>query len=1090
MPKNPLKFARRKSSGNVLDEIPSEPVTPAVSSFRVLERPEKAPLNGERGSQDRVKKVNRPFQSPLSQLRGRSAEELGVGVNRCVDSAKDVRVDWLLKRARGSGGTTASGSSGYDESSSASARHSSSSTLPSSVDAEEELFARRSKTSPMYHNISSNVDDRAPPRPSFTARAARAFSFGQNHNRNSTTVSSVPPPLPPLPINGVPGRPERSHSPPQRERAMTTSSYASTAVPTKPEVSLSLGSSDFGSEFTSMFDSPTTDRYRTPPPPPPPPKAAYHRTVCTNDQYTSYNTNTQQESEPMFPPRTHSRQAFQNLPEELKNLRDDSGSPYSWDRRGSNEGLMLGSPMSSPQVDEFGAPPPPPPHGSGMAPAFLGKGKAGYSLVPDRHSPGLERLSQDSQTGFYVNGTDKKDAAYDTNEEDPWVKRVELRDPQGPESASSHSFTSESSRSATLTQKPVSGSTNGPPVTRKPLGMPSQATAGASRSGAMSPDPEADLPLCGSESSNTTPRAAKLELPNLESESMFDSSPLGPASRAIKPRHMRTESGTPKKMTKAQFERLQRRGDTSGEQSDEEENLADDYDDDDDVERAKKMSKQRQKQEANMSVYRQQMKKVTGGGPTDLPSMPRPNLDRAAASAPAGGILHLGGVGGQPSADSVRGKQTEDDDEDVPLGILQAHGFPGAGRPPTRQGENDATARRGSVAGSVAGGGAGEGNLPPFARRLPADPYFGASVVNPSHRESLGMNSPGSVYGVPPSMPPPMIPPMQPQMGHPGGLVGVIAGEERAKAARRGSPNPATGAFIGVGAMQPHMAGMLGMGGGRTMTMPNMAAPSVYSPSGMGANPMMPQMPMMQQMPNPQQQQQDQMQKFMEMQMQVMQNMLAMQQTQTGQTPQPQQQTQDYLGVPLGGSPGQGAPSIRNGQGPNQNRAMTMMHPPTRWDFSPGPQRPNSAMPTTYAPSGMNGNGPGPGYSQSIAPTERSNVGQPSRYRPVTVGVDGTGRTQSMTSSLTLNAFASNNKQPPMPTVSTPQAQQKSHSTVRLIDKPKGTPKVTTKAVAADEDDDEGWAEMRKKREDKKKFRFGKRETKNSDLSDIYQNFD
>jgi hypothetical protein len=48
-------------------------------------------------------------------------------------------------------------------------------------------------------------------------------------------------------------------------------------------------------------------------------------------------------------------------------------------------------------------------------------------------------------------------------------------------------------------------------------------------------------------------------------------------------------------------------------------------------------------------------------------------------------------------------------------------------------------------------------------------------------------------------------------------------------------------------------------------------------------------------------------------------------------------------------------------------------------------------------------------------------------------------------------------------------------STVRVIDKPKGTPKVTAKTVGASDDDDEGWAEMRKKREDKKKFRFGRK---------------
>ena len=168
---------------------------------------------------------------------------------------------------------------------------------------------------------------------------------------------------------------------------------------------------------------------------------------------------------------------------------------------------------------------------------------------------------------------------------------------------------------------------------------------------------------------------------------------------------------------------------------------------------------------------------------------------------------------------------------------------------------------------------------------------------------------------------------------------------------------------------------------------------------------------------------------------------------------------------------------------------MTMMHPPTRWDVSPGAQRPNSAMPT-YGPSGMNlsNGGPGPGYSPSIAPSERSTVGMPSRYRPVTTGNDASGRTQTMTSSATLQPRG--NYQPPPPPVPKHDPQQRSTSTVRLINKAKPAPKVTAKAVGADEDEDEGWAEMRKKRDDKKKFRFGRRDKNGNSLGDLYHNFD
>ena len=1084
MPKNPLKFARRKSSGNVLDEI-SEPVAPAVpgtSSFRVLERPEKRiNLNGSYPAQ---KKVTRPFQSPLQQLRGRSAEELGLTVNRSVERER-VGSNWVLKQSRGSGGTTNSGSSGYNDSLSASARHSSSSTLPSSVDAErepsdEELYPRKSKTTPMLKNI---IEDLPPPRPSFTARAARALSFGQNHDREQhTVIKNVP--LPPLPVNSGsgPGRPGRSESPPQRERAMTTSSYASTA---KPEVPLSLGNTDFGSDFASMFEAPKSAS-SIEPPPKSPLRTNFHRTVGGNANGENYDSDRQQDSEPLYPPRTHSRQAYKLSQEDLANLRDDTSSPYSLDRRGSNEGLMSGSAMSSPRVDEFGAPPVPP-HRNGIAQAFLGPGKGAYAAVPDRHSPNLERSSYDSDSGW----DGKRDVGYDTKlrksyEDDPWVKKFELRDPQG----SSQSSASES-RSTTMTRKPLPAS-NAAPMTRKPLGMPSEAVSGASRSGALSPDDSEDeRPLWSPTSTNATPKAAKL---NVDKEELFDSSPVGPPSRAIKAQHMRTDSGTPKKMTKAQFDRLQRNQTSSANQSDEEPNSADEYDVEDEVDHAKRIQKQRRKQEANMSVYRQQMKKVTGGGPTDLPSMSRPSLDRAANSAPSG-LLHMGGVGGQQPPESVRGKQAEDDDEDVPLGILQAHGFPGAGRPPTRQGDNDlAGQRRASTSGSVVGGGAGQGNLPPFARRLPADPYFGSSVINPSHRESLGMNGSASVYGAPPSGMP-MIPPQQPQGGHPGGLVGVIASEERAKAARRGSPNPATGTFHAPGPAPMPTMGM----GGRTMTMPNMMSPQTYMPSG---NPMMPPMPMMpgMQMSMMQNPQQDQMQKFMEMQMQLMQNMLSMQQQQLGQTPPPHTPTPDYLGVAMPGNrtsmasnPGY-PPSIQS-QAPmqNQGRAMTMMNPPPNWSASPGAQRPNSAMPATYAPSGLNiaGAGPGAGYTPSIAPSERSNIGQPSRYRPVQNGGDNAGRSMSMTSSATLLAFRNNEVAPPMPMMSSgPQSSQQSKPTLRMVDKPKGAPRVTRKPVPADEDEDEGWADMRKKRDAKKKFKFGRSKTESAALSDLYQSFD
>lgn len=119
----------------------------------------------------------------------------------------------------------------------------------------------------MLRNQDADYEDLPPPPKSFTSRAARALSFGQKHNRqeSGTDINRVPP-IPPAP--SWPAQPPRSHSP-RRDRALTTSSYASTA---KPEP-LTLGG-DFGSDFSSIFMSPTNDS-----PSPPLPVASQHKTV-------------------------------------------------------------------------------------------------------------------------------------------------------------------------------------------------------------------------------------------------------------------------------------------------------------------------------------------------------------------------------------------------------------------------------------------------------------------------------------------------------------------------------------------------------------------------------------------------------------------------------------------------------------------------------------------------------------------------------------------------------------------------------------------------------------------------------------------
>jgi type II secretory pathway pseudopilin PulG len=511
---------------------------------------------------------------------------------------------------------------------------------------------------------------------------------------------------------------------------------------------------------------------------------------------------------------------------------------------------------------------------------------------------------------------------------------------------------------------------------------------------------------------------------------------------------------------------LQRHGNKSVEQSEDESGSGDEYDDDGEEERVKQATQQRRKQEANMSVYRQQMKKVTGGGPSDLPSA-RPGMERAAQSASG---FYLGGMNGAPPADAVRGKQSDEDDDEVPLGILQAHGFPSGSRPPMQLGGE--YSQRASVAGSVVGGG-GQGNLPAFARRLPQDPYFGAGLVNSTNRESLAFGGGGgSVYGGPAS---PMGHPMGTPGGHPGGLVGVIAGEERAKAARRATPSAAFGA--------PLPSNMP-----RTMSMGNLPPPSMYGGQGMPPMPQMPQMPQMM----PGQDSNQQMQQFMQMQMQFMQNMMAMQQQNMGQAP-PMQMPQPGANGFL--SPAPSRPMSMASQAPPNQRSMTMMGPPPTWGQQAPQQnnRPGSSF-QHYAPSVQNLQaGPGAGYTPSIAPSERSNIGMPSRYRPVsTMNGDGGsnsammsgGRSQSMTSSMTLQAFTNPAQQ---------SEEQAKNGTIRVIDKPKGAPRIVARAVEPEEDEDQGWNEMAKKRSERKwKWGRSKKEQapKEEGLGELYQNVD
>jgi hypothetical protein len=512
------------------------------------------------------------------------------------------------------------------------------------------------------------------------------------------------------------------------------------------------------------------------------------------------------------------------------------------------------------------------------------------------------------------------------------------------------------------------------------------------------------------QSVDTTPRAKKVE-PNTEDEDLFDGSIYDAASAA---QRFQEKSSSPpvrpnnapqtqsKRMTALQFERYRQDqdrlkslgGQSKTEDDDDEEEI--NYDDeDDDTEKNRQLAKQRRKQEAHMSVYRQQMMKVTGDSASTVPPI------RASAFA----------TQSSPNLASTLGKPAdeEEEDDDVPLGILQAHGFPSKNRPPMRNSGSNPNLR--GSAQSTAGG-VVDPRLPVFARKLPEDPYFGAGIANYPPRESMAFNtSGGSAYGGPSRGLPP------------GGLVGVIASEERSRASRRGSPN-AQGEYAPV----PPMGSMLnGMPAGMPMGMGQMGS--------MGQMPMMP-------MPTPgdqAQMQMNQMQQFMQMQMQFMQMMTAPggQQPGSSQTMGPPQlpQMNSHMSQQSLAIPRVNSPQIRAGNSqPQQQRAMSMMDA----NAAPWMQQGHGSM---YAPS-MHGQGMG--YAPSIAPSERSNVGLPGRYRPVSHMVtDNKSRTSTMSGAL--GGWNAENKAP--------------GATIRGVKNADN---------ASDEDDEEGWGQMAKKREQKK----------------------
>ncbi|KAG9236882.1 hypothetical protein BJ875DRAFT_198508 [Amylocarpus encephaloides] len=902
MPRFPKGFGRRKSTANALEDTPEAPLE---SSFKVFDR-----TDGGSKSFDGGLKFGKAVNGPTARPKASRLEDDNMFEN--------------IGKNRGSGASNTNTASTTDNSS----RLSAASTAPSSTEECRDPHAR------------SYGDVPLPPIPKTSSgfslkNAGRTLSWGRHKNGSTNS----PPKETSFPVAAD------EEIATGRSRAVTASSYASTATPPKLAAEKDLGLS-MGGDFSDMFS------------------AFGKRKSAVLEADEAKVTSQAQETNRFHQP-SHlyiDRNSDHNPP---------VVSPYSVNSQHSDDRLISSA-----------SPPPVPQHGK----AFIRPQRPGGPLDGLRRSSGMSASRQST-----MEYTDAIDEDARLLRESVQASR-RMNDPSYPRARDSWVDPKTSSRAA------------------------EESTVPSWRSGSV----------------ETTPRAKKAE-PRLQEDDLFDSSILSSASAAqrfqnkpLSPPGSNTAPPQSKVMTPAQFERYRQDqerlkmvgGKTKAEEEDDEEE--ENYEDeDDDTEKNRQLAKQRRKQEAHMAVYRQQMMKVTGESASAAPPV------RASVFATQSSPNLASGLG-QP-------EEVEEEDEEVPLAILQAHGFPNKNRPPIRATGSNPNLR--GTSQSTAGG-VVDPRLPVFARNLPEDPYFGAGLVNPAHRESMAFHGgAGSVHGGSTRGPPP------------GGLVGVIASEERSRAARRGSPNtqgeygpPPPGGFNGMG-MPPTTAGSMVNGITPGMTMGPMGQ---VGPVGQ-----MPMMPMLTPGDQAQIQMSQQMQQFMQMQMQFMQMMtIGGQPGQAGppQIPQPQvngHMSQQSLSVPRPGSP-----QVRPGSAQQHQRAMTMM------DANAAPWMQHGSM---YEPSI---HAQGLGYAPSIAPSERSNIGLPGRYRPVSHAVNNDSKSRTSTMSGALGGW---DKRAPA-------------STIRPV------PKFTN---ASDEDDEEGWEAMAKKREEKKKSKWRTKKDSSNGLKEM-----
>jgi hypothetical protein len=716
-----------------------------------------------------------------------------------------------------------------------------------------------------------------------------------------------------------------------RVRAMTSSSYASTAKPPVLEGDMNFGSSSFDDLFSGL------DRKEAP--------------------------ETVQES----PGRSllAGKRTFQAEPIKVDRKLEVEVPLASWESRGSAENLI-----SSPRSPDNDSPPPVPPH-------KYSNSNSKYAPVAS-HSPVLD----------------------DRNEfEHSNVKAV----PQpvtarrfGHESSPERQTASQTSSSAPSLQTPLSSSSASNNTT------PKAALRGGVGSLPVEQDDDDDL--------FAAPKQKPAPIPQ----------PTAPTPKQVHPRPSTAGTSGTRVMSQAEFRaQLQRQSAQSHESTSDEE----DYEDEEDAEERAQQEAIARRKNQKMDLARASMIRSTTG-------TARPDSVTEPFSM------------GFPSEVSMKADDWED--EDIPLGILAQHGFPSSarGRPPTQPanaipsyvpGPTYGLPERPASAGAM-GNRQSQAYKPAFARNLPEDPYaapfIGGGLVRPAVRESMGFNrGPGSIAGD--AMGSGMGMPMgyaEPQLSAPS-LVDQIQMRDMTKQKYMGGASskkpPPQGPFTGLlgaqmngpgqsgaqtrmsmmGGSMNGMNPMMGMNGMGPMNPNMMGGPMGMGMMGMNqgmngmAYPMTPgdmmhmqQMQQMQQTIANQQMQLAQMQAMSQqgsqqgsdrrmsmlhdprMSMAQDPRMSMVQDPRMSMIQDPRMSMVQDPRMSMGnfGSNFLNVPSATGSQ-----RTMSMVNQPQRPFSTPGQMggfQPASA--------------PLNGYTPSIAPSERSNIGLSARYRPVATHQD------------------------------------------------------------------------------------------------------